>query len=133
MWPIVLRLLGLLLVANGAYMLLAPHTWYGSLESVVHTGPFNEHFVRDIGCAYLAAAVGLGLAASRSIWRVPGIAAAVVFLGLHAGVHAWESVTGHAAAHAGIIDTVGVYGPALLALAALIAALFDSGQPGVAT
>lgn len=134
MWSLFVRLAALLIAANGIYMLVSPHAWYGSLESVAHTGPFNVHFVRDIGCAYLAAAAGLALAAWRSQWRVPGTVTALVFLGLHAGVHAWESVTGHpAAAHAGIIDTAGVYGPALLALVALSAALFDNRKRGAVT
>lgn len=103
------------LVANGLDMLLRPLEWYHSLASVEHTGPFNGHFVRDIGVAYLASAVGVGLAAWRPMWLIPAGSVALVFLGVHAGLHVVELVQGHSAAqHAGWVDHVGVYLPPLL-------------------
>jgi hypothetical protein len=110
-------LLALAMAANGLQMLMAPEAWYGSLPSVAHTGPLNVHFVRDIGAAYLASAAGVGLGVWRSAWLVPGGGTALVFLGLHAGLHLLEWGHGHAAsAHAGWIDNIGVYGPAVLLL-----------------
>ncbi|MEJ6003126.1 hypothetical protein [Paucibacter soli] len=88
-WPLALGL-----AANGLLMLLAPGAWYAGMPGVFYTGPLNEHFVRDIGCAYLVAAAGL-------LWRAlqpqRGAAAALMgagFLLLHAGVHVWELATG---------------------------------------
>ena len=46
-------IVGLGLLANGLTMLANPDAWYGLLPGVVQTGPFNPHFVRDIGAAYL--------------------------------------------------------------------------------
>jgi hypothetical protein len=116
-----LSLTALLLAGNGAHMLFAPAHWYGSIESVAHTGPFNAHFVRDIGCAYLAAALGLGLGAWRTRWQVPGALTALSFLGAHALLHLTESfLHTDAANHAGAIDTFGVYVPALIALAVVV-------------
>ena len=46
--------LPVLLAANGLFMLLAPHAWYPAVPGVTETGPYNPHFVRDIGAAYLA-------------------------------------------------------------------------------
>ena len=40
---------GLFLFGNGLFMLLAPSTWYHFVPGVTHTGPFNQHFIRDIG------------------------------------------------------------------------------------
>jgi len=121
MWLRTLLLLAAAILAgNGMHMLFAPEHWYHSLDSVTHTGPLNTHFVRDIGCAYLASAVALACGVWRSAWLMPGALAALTFLGPHAGVHLWESLTGHAAAsHMGPVDVVGVYGPPLLVLVAL--------------
>jgi len=118
----VLVLVALVLAGNGAHMLFAPEHWYQSIDSVPLTGPFNTHFVRDIGCAYLASAIGLLLGAWRPRWLMPAGLTALAFLGLHAGIHLWESLLGHteAAAHAGVVDSVGVYGPPLLALIVII-------------
>jgi hypothetical protein len=128
---VLLIAVAVLLAGNGGYMLFAPQSWFGSLESVAHTGPFNGHFVRDVGCAFLAAAVGFALAAWRRDWRVPGMVAALTFLGPHAGVHLWELGAGlPAAAHAGIIDVLGVYGPPAIALFMLAAALRDGRVRG---
>lgn len=105
------------LAVNGLDMLLRPLEWYHSLDSVEHTGPFNAHFVRDIGVAYLASAVGIGLAAWRTDWLIPAGSVALTFLGVHAGLHVIE--WGHgldSALHAGWVDSVGVYLPPLLLL-----------------
>ena len=44
-------------IANGIFMLVKPLDWYVFVPTVVTTGPPNEHFIRDIGLAY----VGSGL------------------------------------------------------------------------
>lgn len=131
MWQrFVLVLVIAVLAGNGIHMLFAPEHWYHSIASVPLTGPFNHHFVRDIGCAYLAAAVGLWLGALRPHWLVPAGLTAFAFLGLHAGIHLWESLLGHTegAAHTGIVDSVGVYAPPLLVLLVIVFAR-DAVQP----
>jgi hypothetical protein len=51
----------LLSLVNGAWMLSSPFSWYEYLPAAVpHTGPFNSHFVRDIGVAYSVAGLGFG-------------------------------------------------------------------------
>ena len=131
----ILRVLGaltaLVLVVNGLRMLFEPEGWYQSIPSVPHTGPFNVHFVRDIGCAYLAAALGAALAVWRQPWCVPAGVVALTFLGLHAGVHLWEAATGHAsAAYAGVIDTVGVYAPPVVLLLLIVFAFRQNSAEG---
>jgi hypothetical protein len=122
MWTkTLLAIMALLLAGNGVHMLFAPEHWYHSLESVPHTGPFNAHFLRDIGCANLAAALGLAFAAFRADWLAPGALTALAFVGPHAGVHLWELATGHhSAAHTGLADMIGIYGPPLAVAAALL-------------
>ena len=46
---------------NGLAMLFAGLWWYGVVPGVTATGPYNPHFVRDIGAAYLVAGAGRGL------------------------------------------------------------------------
>ena len=45
--------LGVAAIANGIYMLAAPEDWYFAVPGVTTTGPFNQHFVRDIGLIFL--------------------------------------------------------------------------------
>ena len=45
--------LGVAAVANGLFMLVAPMDWYFAVPGVTTTGPFNQHFLRDIGLIYL--------------------------------------------------------------------------------
>ena len=65
MWVrIVAALLGVLNAANGVYMVIAPRTWFAGAASA--TGPFNAHFVTDIGFAFLAAGCGL----TNTTWHI---------------------------------------------------------------
>ena len=105
---------GVVLGANGLAMMLAPATWYELIPGVTETGPFNTHFVRDIGAAYLVAAGGLLWFAIDVRGRAAALAGAA-FLGLHALVHLGEAVAGHHAAHLAR-DLPGVLLPAALCL-----------------
>src|SRR5438876_37422 len=51
------------LFGNGLFMLLAPSAWYHFVPGVIHTGSFNQHFIRDIGLIqmFLGAAFGVGM------------------------------------------------------------------------
>src|SRR5438552_19024010 len=86
------RILGLLNLANGLWMLLAPAGWYLNLPAAVpDTGPFNPHFVRDIGAAFTTIGVVLLLAAPS-----PGVLLPVtLFYMLHAIVHVAVLTSGH--------------------------------------
>lgn len=86
-------LLGAVLAVNGVVMLAYPLAWYGAVPGVPGTGPFNPHFVRDIGCAYLAGGAALLWFSARREAR-PAVAVAALFLGLHALVHLWDMAAG---------------------------------------
>ena len=86
-------MLDLALIANGAFMLATPETWYAVVPSVADTGPFNAHFVRDIGGAYLVAGGGLLWFCVDKRAR-PAALAGAAFLALHALVHLWDAAAG---------------------------------------
>ncbi|MBV9995116.1 MAG: hypothetical protein JO127_07875 [Caulobacteraceae bacterium] len=86
-------LIGLFGVVGGCVMLGAGRWFYAVTPGVSETGPYNPHFVRDIGGAYLAAGLGLVALAWRPAAETRGAAAAgALFLALHAGVHLAEAV-----------------------------------------
>ena len=106
-----------LLGLNGAFMLVAPGPWYETVPGVTGTGPFNPHFIRDIGAAYLACAAGLAWWAARRTGSEGAVVPVAVFLGLHMLVHLVEALVGHHAVSDIGRDFVGVYLPALIAVA----------------
>jgi uncharacterized protein YjeT (DUF2065 family) len=107
--------IGVSLAVNGLAMLLAPLTWYGLTPGVVETGPFNAHFVRDIGCTYLVAGGGLlWLLADRRAW--PAAIASGAFLALHAATHIWDFALGKIEPAHFASDLVLVILPAVLVL-----------------
>ena len=75
-------------------MLVVPSEWYHFVPGVTHTGPFNQHFVRDIGLIqmFLGAAFGIGMIRPAS--RVELWAAATSWLIAHAVLHLWEVAVG---------------------------------------
>ena len=107
----------LLSLLNGAWMLSSPLSWYTDFPAAVpHTGPFNPHFVRDIGVAYLVAALGFGWCALRpGRCRPVHIGLTVFFVG-HALIHLAEILAGHLPGAHWLVDAPGVFVPALLLL-----------------
>ena len=95
-------------------MLAAPAQWFHTIPGVADTGPLNYHLVRDVGCAYLVAAAGLGWRALRGNIASPAAMLAALFLGLHAGVHLWEVAVGICGISRFVQDIPGVVLPAIL-------------------
>ncbi|WP_374472581.1 hypothetical protein [Phenylobacterium sp.] len=113
--------LAAIFIANGLAMLLAGHWWYGAVPGAPQTGPYNPHFVRDIGAAYLVAAAGLAWFAWRPLEGWPAAAMAAAFLTLHACVHVYDATCGVTPWRDVVRDLAGVYLPALLALGLTLA------------
>ena len=105
-----------LLGANGLAMLFAGAWWYGVVPGVTATGPYNPHFVRDIGAAYLVAGVSHAAFALRPRQAWPALAAAAAFLTLHAAIHVFDAVCGTRPLQDFARDVAGVYLPTLIAL-----------------
>ena len=87
-------LLGIAMEANGVFMLVLPTDLYLAVPGVTSTGPFNQHFVRDIGLIFLllggALLAGAALPRSRVLlWAGPSI-----WLLGHALFHLWEVAVG---------------------------------------
>ena len=107
-------LLGLFALANGIFMVLAPESWYWAVPGVPDRGPFNQHFVRDIGFIYAliggAFLYGALYPAHRVVlWSIP-----TAWLGLHALFHIWEVFVGICGPESLIEDFAGVTLPALI-------------------
>lgn len=118
-----LLVLGLGAIANALWMLAGPMHWYTDLPAAVpDTGPFNHHFVRDIGCAFLTVGVAQVWAAFASHWRVPLVGLAALFLVAHALLHLYDTFVGNLPHSHWWLDFPGVYLPALI-LAACVASL----------
>lgn len=109
-------LLTILFVANGAYMLFAPEGWYLAVPGVQDRGPFNQHFVRDIGILYVVTGVGFAVGALYPRYRVAlwGIGGAWHLS--HALFHVWEVLVELCGPAAFAQDFAGVMLPGLLAL-----------------
>ena len=88
--PVVLWTLAVIAGGNAIWMLIDPATWFETLPGVVHTGPFNVHLVRDVGCAYLSVGVALALAACWPRAAFPLLVLVALFLSLHAALHVWD-------------------------------------------
>ncbi len=108
-------LLAAVLAGNGAAMLAAGAWWYATVPGVTQTGPYNPHFVKDIGAAYLvcAAAVVWRIAWPATAWSASVAVAA--FLGLHGVIHLADSLGDPAPLADLLRDAPGVFIPALLA------------------
>lgn len=118
-------LLGAFLAANGAVMLVAPAPWYFAVPGVTSTGPFNQHFIRDIGLIYLLVGAALAAGAARPPLRAAFWSAAAAWLGGHALFHAWEVAVGVCGTSALARDFPAVTLPALVTAALAIWAIRD--------
>ena len=110
----ILGLTGITIAANGAWMIADPYAWFATVPGVTDTGPYSEHFVRDVGAAYLAVAVGVGLALRRPAVAVPLLMVGSVFMTLHGLFHLWDSLAGRLPLTHLLTDLPGVLVPALV-------------------
>jgi hypothetical protein len=98
---------------NGLVMIAAGSHWYDAVPGVSDTGPFNPHFVQDIGLAFLMA----GLALAARAWRPrywPAAVAGAGFLAAHALLHLALIAGGHS--HHITSDLLAIVVPSALAL-----------------
>ena len=110
-------LLALVMAGNGLVMLAAGPWWYGAVPGVTETGPFNLHFVKDIGAAYLVVGVAFGWLAARPSAMSRGAAlCGAAFLVLHGLIHLTEAVGDRHGLADLVRDFPGVLLPALVAV-----------------
>jgi hypothetical protein len=104
------------LLLNGLAMLVAPAYWFQHVPGVQETGPLNFHLVRDVGCAYLVTAIGLGWRAIKGQAGESAATLGAIFLLMHAGVHLWEVAVGICGWIRFLQDVPGVVVPGFLVL-----------------
>ena len=105
----------LLSIFNGAWMLLFPLSWYTDLPAAVpNTGPFNQHFVRDLGVVFLLIGFAFGWAALNINRSRPVHLTITAFFTGHALIHLADIISGRLPHSHWLIDTPGVFLPAML-------------------
>ncbi len=92
--------LGIGAAINGVLMLADGLGWYEATPGVAGTGPFNPHFVADIGVAYLVAGLALAARGWRPRYWPAALAGAAFFAG-HGVIHVLDIIAGRTH-HAGI-------------------------------
>ena len=105
-----------MLGGNGLVMLFAGAWWYGVVPGVTATGPYNPHFVRDIGAAFLVCGASHAAFALKGRQAWPALVAAAGFLVLHAAIHVFDAVCGTRPLQDIARDFGGVFVPAFIAL-----------------
>lgn len=112
---VISALLGLIYVGDAAFTLIAPHAWFAVVSGVADAGPYNQHFVRDIGAVALV--VGLVLV-WHAIAKRPPVSGLWVVAGLfsfHALIHLAELFAGERTLRAALEQDLGaVHVPALV-------------------
>jgi hypothetical protein len=114
LFPGLAVLLGIALEANGIFMLASPESWYFAVPGVTSTGPFNQHFLRDIGLIFLFLGGAFLVGAAQPQWRVLLWGAATIWLVGHALFHFWEVAVGICSASVIPRDFPAVTLPALI-------------------
>jgi len=103
------------MIVNSIWMFVSPLSWYHELPAAVPDfGPYNRHFIRDIGGAYLACALSLLYSAFYINARLYGILFSSLFFGFHAATHVFETFVGEVSSSHWWIDMPGVYVPFIL-------------------
>ena len=110
-------------LANAAWMLADPLLWYHELPAEVPDfGPFNPHFVRDIGCAFATVGVTLVWAALSPHRRFALTAVGAFFYLAHAALHVFDMLREAVEPDHWWLDLPVVYFPAIALLAAAVTA-----------
>jgi hypothetical protein len=118
-------LLGVGGLVNGAYMLVSPVGWYFAVPGVTTTGPFNQHFIRDIGIIFLFLGAAFLIGAARRETRLVLWSGATLWLACHALFHIWEVAAGICGPSALARDFPAVSLPALIGAGLTLFALRD--------
>ena len=106
--------LGVAAEMNGLYMLYSPVSWYFAVPGVTTTGPFNQHFIRDIGLIFLFLGTAFLVGAARPQYRIVLWATPTLWLWGHALFHFWEVAVGICGPSAIVRDFPAVTLPAIL-------------------
>lgn len=123
--------MGLAALANGAFMLVSPEYWYFAVPGVTDTGPFNQHFIRDIGLIFLFVGIAFLLGAAKRQYRLVLWLAPTLWLAAHALFHYWEVAVGICGPSVLVRDFPAVTLPAIVGAALTLWAARDDARPGI--
>ena len=116
-WTLLLALAGLGNLTNGLWMLAAPLTWYTELPGgVPDFGPYNEHFIRDLGCMFVTWGAALCVAARRPATRLVIVSVLALWFTTHALLHVYDTARGLVGPEHWVLDLPLCYAPAALLL-----------------
>ena len=107
-------LFGLGLAANGVVMLVGPMASSDAVPGVPTTGPYNQHFVRDIGLIFVLLGGAVLVGVLRPDMRIVLWSAVTLWLAAHALFHLWEVLVGICAPSALGRDFPAVSMPAII-------------------
>jgi hypothetical protein len=122
--------LGVAALANGVFMLAAPLDWYFAVPGVTTTGPFNQHFVRDIGLVFMFLGVAFLAGVAWPFHRAALWGAGALWLAGHATFHLWEVAAGICGPSVLVRDFPAVSLPALIGAALTLWAVWDRAGAG---
>lgn len=117
--------LSLAAVANGIFMLVSPEAWYFAVPGVTTTGPFNQHFIRDIGLIFLFIGAAFLVGTLLPRYRIVLWAAPTLWLWGHALFHFWEVAVGICGPDVIVRDFPAVTLPALIGTALTVWAVAE--------
>ena len=111
--------LGIAAILTALSMLVAPHNWYLTTPGVKQLGPYNHHFVIDVGLVFFASGLAWIGAVMKVEWRAPLAIMGAGWPGLHAGFHAllWITRGPPAGLSAQLTDVLGVIATGALGIA----------------
>jgi hypothetical protein len=113
-------------IANSIWMISTPLVWYQRVPAAVPDfGPYNEHLVRDVGCAYGAIGVTLAVSVWSASLRLPFAIVGAAFYGLHALMHVFDTARGVVPPLHWLLDLPSTYLPAILLVAITVIIMRD--------
>lgn len=121
-------LLAVVMGANGLAMLLAGAWWYVRAPGAVTTGPYNAHFIKDIGASYLVVGLGLAWFAARPRQGWAALVAGAMFLVLHGFIHIADAIQSPVCGHDLLRDLPGVFLPGLIAAGLAASSINNQGD-----
>ena len=119
---------GLAALANGLFMLVSPDQWYLAVPGVTTTGPFNQHFIRDIGLVFMFVGTSFLAGAAKPGFRLLLWALATLWLSGHALFHFWEVAAGISEHSALGRDFAAVTLPAIIGI---VLTIWAASAPGM--
>ena len=106
---------------NGGWMLVSPDTWYTDLPAgVADTGPYNGHFIRDLGVVFVFVAFGFAWCAWQPSNCRPVLIVITAFFVAHAILHVLDLLSARLPHSHWKMDAPAVFLPALLLIAITI-------------